>query len=182
MLLQGAVNASINNSTVPSSKSTSLLSQIPIELLLLLVTIVLSALGVYLSLGTHIFQVKTGLRESLEQLDDILIGNNTKIRVILHDFAYSPIRRAIPIMSDNSHCVLEFRIHVLNDQNIGGAGQPEKVEYFIEDLSMPEIRDLNDVERIEEQPYSMRVRFNTIEPAELRESSAKIMRKIVDVN
>lgn len=182
MLTQTVANAPVNNSTEATSGSTSILSQIPIELLLLLVTIALSALGVYLSLGTHVFQVKTGLRESLEQLDDILIGKNTKVRVILHDFAYSPIRNTLPFFSDKNNCVLEFRIHELNGQNIGGAGQPEKVEYFIQDLSIPEIEKLDGVASVDTNPYSMRVRFCSIKPAQCREVSAQIMRKIVEAN
>lgn len=171
-----------NNSTGVISQSSSIVSSIPIEILLLLVTIALSGLGVYLSLGTHVFQVKTGLRESLEQLDDILIGKNTKVRVILHDFEYSPIRNALPGVSNNRSCVLEFRTHELNEQNIGGAGQPIEIKHFIEDLSISNIQDMENVLSINKNPYSMRIHFNSINPAECRETSIKIMRKIVAVN
>jgi hypothetical protein len=174
--------ATANNSTGVVSQYFPSTSSVPVEIILLLITIALSGLSVYLALGTHRFQVKTGLRESLEQLDDILIGKNTKVRVILHDFEYSPIRNAIPGFSDRSNCVLEFRTHELNNQNIGGAGQPIEIEHFIEGLSIPNIRDIEYVGTIEENPYSMRVRFDSINPAECREASIKIMRKIVDVN
>jgi hypothetical protein len=145
------------NSTGEISQYIPPASSIPIEIILLFITIALSALGVYLSLGTHVFQVKTGLRESLEQLDDILIGNNTKVRVILHDFEYSPIRNTLPGFSDKRSCVLEFRTHELNEQNIGGAGQPVEIRHFIDGLSMSNVRDIEYVETIEENPYSMRV-------------------------
>ncbi|WP_336133665.1 hypothetical protein [Natronomonas amylolytica] len=163
-------------------QGNELLSEIPVEIILLLITIGLSGLGVYLSVGTHVFQVNTGLRESLEQLDDVLIGKNTKVRVILHDFEYSPLRNSLPRSTNRRRCVLEFRVYELNHQNIGGAGQPIEIRHFIEGLAMENIEEFDYVTSAEEDSYWMRVSVESIDPAKCREISSKVMRKIVEVN
>jgi len=137
---------------------------------------------VYLSLGTHVFQVNTGLRESLEQLDDVLMGNDTKVRVILHRFEYSPVRNILPCVKNVNKCVLEFRVHVLNDQNIGGAGQPKEIEYFIDGVSLSNIRDYDLVTDTEQDTYWLRVSVDSIDPADCREIASKVMRRIVEFN
>lgn len=178
--------ASGNLSSPPSSGGLGILSSvgefISLNILLLFITILLSGLGVYLSIGTHVFQVKSGLRESLEQLDDILIGKNSKVNVILYDFNYTPLRNIIPFIPSNKHSTLEFRVYVLNDQNIGGAGTPKEIEYFIKDLDKSNIMSNETVTEIVETDYSMQIRLESIDTVTCRNVSLDTMIRIIEAN
>jgi len=54
-----------------------------ISLALLIFTAVLSLQG-------YIFRVQTGIRESVEQLDDILVTGTSKLKPIVHSLSYRP--------------------------------------------------------------------------------------------
>lgn len=49
---------------------------------------VLLVITAFLSFQTHVFQYRTSIRESLEQLDDVEVTNTVKVRAILNKFDY----------------------------------------------------------------------------------------------
>jgi hypothetical protein len=58
-------------------------------------SLLLLILTTILSLQSRIFQVKTSIRESIEQLDHIVIYSGTKLKPVLRKFRYLPILSVI---------------------------------------------------------------------------------------
>jgi len=116
----------------------------------------LIGITILLSYQSYQFQTRTGIRESLEQLDDVEF-NQEKLRPILHDFVFRPLRghRATvhlkyyrfgtnPASANKSHYnVFERTFFYLNDRDASGIPEIRLRNAITEKLSgMAEIEDV----------------------------------------
>ena len=78
---------------------------------------ILLVLTGYLSYTSYIFQMRTGIRESLEQLEDIEI-DRSKLRPILHSFKFSLLR--------GSKTIVQLKYYS-DGRNPANANQPRRL-------------------------------------------------------
>ncbi|WP_324666067.1 hypothetical protein [Haloarcula sediminis] len=76
---------------MPTPTPSSATSQLSINFIVSVISLILLIFTSVLSYYSYSAQARTGVREALEQLDDVEINNKYKIKPILHRFRFRPL-------------------------------------------------------------------------------------------
>lgn len=147
-----------------------------IELILLIVTVVLSGISVALSYDTRVFQKRTAIRETLDQLESFAeTSPYFKIKHSLADFQYIPPHRGVKIL---------FRYMSFFQSTNAMGGQPRRFHEILQsNTSYPEpqtiiddVEKIKDVDSAEFTDHGLVVRIDSLSPSIIVEIVHQIQR------
>jgi hypothetical protein len=147
-----------------------------LELLLLIVTVVLSAISVALAYDTRVFQKRTAIRETLSQLEPFVETNPYfKIKHSLSSFRYLPPRRGVELL---------FRYISFFESDNAMGGQPRQFHEILQsNPSYPKPRVITDdvkqiegVDSVEFTDHGLVVQIDSLNPLTVVEIVHQIQR------
>ncbi|WP_430506315.1 hypothetical protein [Haloparvum sp. PAK95] len=152
--------------------------QISLNLLLLFITVGLSGLSVVLAYDTRIFQKRTTIRETIEQIDPFVETEPYfKIKHSLVDFQY---------LSRPQQVTLLFRyISLFYPENAMG-GQPRRFQEIVHSNSVfpdrktlvTELKAIQDIEQVRFADRGLEVEISTIDPIAIVEVVHRVQREL----
>lgn len=125
-----------------------------------------------LSLKSLKFQKQTGVRESIEQLNEV-IGGNWKMKPILHSY--------------NTHfgylgtSQIDIKFYQMHHEKIAQAGRFQRAEHNIR-CSEEEFEDISGVISAEIEDNYLRITCNSIDAIKCRNTAEKAMRMVIESN
>lgn len=124
-----------------------------------------------MSIQTKIFQDGTAIRESLEQIDDVIIGPRYRIKAILHDFSYK---------GPFSTCKVRIKFYSMNKIRMPGAGVPKDPSEILKDKNHLKayIESTRNVRSMKYTEDGIILSINTIKPIGVRKFTNDILDKI----
>lgn len=138
--------------------------------LLTLINTVLIIGTLYLGIQTAIFQKRTSLRESLEQLDSLYIKKRREyIGVLLHQFDYFPYRR--------ESAVLKFYVRLPTPEEKANVGMIRNAEKTLDEVFDKTAEDFLEYDRVTEawaDESGFYIKTDTVDSVECRELAEQI--------
>lgn len=137
---------------------------VEIATLLTLINTILIIGTIILGIQTTIFQKRTSLRESLEQIDSLYTTSGSLyIGVILHNFSYIPIFR--------QQAVLKFYMRTPNRQGKANVGKIRNTKEHLEEtygISVKQFSEYEIVERSWSEDSGFYIQTNTVDAVKCR--------------
>ncbi|CDK40472.1 hypothetical protein BN903_3 [Halorubrum sp. AJ67] len=130
--------------------------------------LILGTIG--LGISTYIFQKRTSLRESLEQLDSLWVEHRREyIGVFLHEFSYLPLLR--------ENAVLKFYVRSPTPEEKANVGMIRNAENLIRDTFGKAPEDFLEYDRVTEawdDESGLYLKTNTVDAVEVRQLAEQI--------
>lgn len=132
-----------------------------------LVLLIFTAL---LSVKSITFQKQTSVRESLDQLNEVICGN-WKMNAILHSF-----NTRFGIFGNSE---IDIKVYQIHHEKVANAGRPEAAQDYIESrFELEEFEEIEGVDRAKFSDGSLRIFCNSINAIQCRNVAERTMKKI----